>query len=70
MPYHNNSFRIDGLSDDITVVRDVFHHFIETCSLHLLEFQVTEGVRDEVKKHTALPQLLDEKLFSFMGRSI
>lgn len=70
MPYHNNSFRIDGLSDDITVVCDVFYHFIETCSLHLLEFQVTEGVRDEVKKHTALPQLLDEKLFSLMWRSI
>lgn len=70
MPYHDNSFRIDGLGDDITVVCDVFHHLIETCSLHLLELQVTEGVRDEVKKNAALPQLLDEKLFSFVWRSI
>lgn len=70
MPYHDNSFRIDGLGDDITVVCDVFHHLIETCSLHLLELQVTEGVRDEVKENAALPQLLDEKLFSFVWRSI
>lgn len=70
MPYHDNSFRIDGLSDNISVVCDVFHHLVETCSLHLLELQVTERVRDEVKKHAALPQLLDEKLFSFVWRSI
>lgn len=70
VPYHDNSFRVDGLGDNIPVVCDVFHHLIETCSLHLLELQVTEGVRDEVKKNTALPQLLDEELFSFMGRSI
>lgn len=69
-PYHDNSLRIDGLGDDVTVVRDVFYHLVESRSLHLLELQVAEGVGDEVEKHAALPQLLDEKLFAFVRRSI
>lgn len=68
--YHNNSFRVNGLRHNIPIVCDIFYHFIETCSLHLFELQVTEWVSDKIKEDTALPQLLYEEFFPFVRRCI
>lgn len=69
-PHHDDSFRVDGLCDHVTVVCDVLHHFIEAGSLHLFVLEITQWISHKVEKHTALPQFLDKQLFSIHGWGI
>lgn len=56
--HHVYDLRIDGFCDDVPVMSDVLHHLAESRPLHLLPFQVAQGVGHEVKEHTTLTQFL------------
>lgn len=62
--HHDNSLRVDGLCDHITVVSDVFNHFVETSSLHFLILEVAEWVANKVEEDATLTQLLDKELLT------
>lgn len=66
--HHVHHLWVNGLGDDAAVVGDELHHLAERRPLHLLPFQVTEGVGQEIKENAALTQLLDEELL-LLGRS-
>lgn len=67
--YHLNHFGIDRLGDNVIVVVDVLNHLLKSTSFHFLPFQVIQWL-GEVEEYTALTNLFDEKLLSFVRVSI
>lgn len=67
--YHLNHFGIDRLGDNVIVVVDVLNHLLKGTSFHFLPFQVIQWL-GEVEEYTALTDLFDEKLLSFVRVSI
>lgn len=65
--YHVHSLRVYGVGDDSSLWRQILNHLMQGSPLHLLPLEVRQWVWNEVEQHATLPELLDEKLFTFGG---
>lgn len=68
LTYHVDYLGVYTFSDDSTLGGDIFQHLVKGLSLDLLALELGTRVI-EVKKDTALVELLDEQLWPLAGRS-
>ncbi len=64
--YHAGYFRINRLRDYTFVMCDEVDNLIERCSLDFFVLEITKGIHSKIKQNTALLNLLEEKLFTFI----
>lgn len=64
--YHAGHFWINGFCDYTFVVCDEVNNFIKRCSLDFFVLEITKRIHSKIKQNTALLNLLEEKLFSFI----
>ena len=62
------NLRVDGLSEDSSVLSDELHHLLQGRPLHLLPLEVGQGVGHEVEEDRALADLLNEQ-FLLLGQA-
>lgn len=64
--YHIHCFGINCFGNNVFVFGYILDHLVEGGALHLLPFQIRQGIRLEVEENAALPQLLYKKFLSLV----